>query len=1161
MEWTPMQKKAVEAPISDILVTAAAGSGKTQVLTGRILNRIQSGGDISKLLVITFTNAAAAEMRSRISKKLTEAVKNEKDAKKRHRLERQLSMADTADISTLHSFCLKLLRSYFYKLDLDPAFSLVSNYDRKIMLSESLADTVSYFYDTNNADFLELVDLVCDSKNDNKIAEMISTLRSYALTDPYPSDWLDNVSKAYESASDQNEPFSDRLVKKATALLHDAEASLKKAVRIADEAEGLSPYSEKFSSELSCFTSFLESDITWDSLYTFFNSSPFKTAPTIRKECDEAAKTECKALRDAAKAIFDKKAAPLIDVPYSDALSDMLYMKKYVRVLTEAAKKSIELYTEKKQEKNTLDFDDLEHLVIRLLSVENGDGTYSPSETADEISALYDEIYVDEYQDINAVQETIIKLISSERRSRPNVFMVGDMKQSIYRFRHTDPEKIFGVKAKTYTDISLCTEKDKYIKIPLAQNFRSHPDIIKAVNSVFDILMTPQTGGIEYSGDERLSCGSTCYTKESPQPAASVKVLTVTDANAQKRRELEADYVAQRIKEIISSGMQIYDKDLSAYRDITYRDIAILMRMPRNRAGTFQAYLKKYSIPVLFDSEYNFFESKEIVILTSLLKIIDNPLQDIDLIAVMRSPLFNFNESELAELSLYGKPYFYRAVCEASSEKSPLGNKCFRLTSKLKRWRREASLSGVYDFISRLIAEEAYMSYVSSMPESELHVANVNLFLGFAKKSDSSSYKGLFNFLKYIDELYTSGGLDQEASDNSSINAVRIMSIHKSKGLEFPYVFLCDTDADFNKKDTAGSLFLDRDFGIGINAFYPDRHASTSPMVKLITSKITDSALSEEMRILYVALTRAREYLEVTGCIRLTKKNPEFIRPEQKGYLMPSEVYSASSYLDWLLLAVREGCSAVLSKVDASQNDNDETAEAELRSLKEVPFDDATDEILSYTYSEEKLFSVKNKYSVSELKKGFTFDDTPSPPPLFSFSSASLAKPEYLNSDKVFTSLQKGSIMHYVVEHFDFSNSDVFAQLSAMNLTEAERAAVDTSALTAFISSDIAKRIAKSNAVFREVPFTFSKRLSELDGCIQSDRTVLVQGIIDCYFIENEKIILLDYKTDKNITDAEAKRRYEKQLLLYSEALTKKYNLPVTEKYIYLFDSSRFIGL
>lgn len=1161
MEWTPMQKKAVEAPVSDILVTAAAGSGKTQVLTGRILNRIQSGGDISKLLVITFTNAAAAEMRMRISKKLTEAVKDEPDAKKRHKLERQLSMADTADISTLHSFCLKLLRSYFYKLDLDPAFSLVSTYDRKIMLSESLADAISYFYDTDNADFLELVDLVCDSKNDNKIADMISALRSYALTDSYPLDWLDSVNAAYESASTQNDPFSDWLINKATSLLTDAEASLKKAVCLAEESEGLSAYAEKFSLELSCFTSFLKSDISWDSLYAFLSTSPFKTAPTIRKECDAAAKTECKALRDAAKAIFDKKAAPLIDVPYSEALDDMLYMKKYVRVLTEAAKKSIELYNEKKQEKNTLDFDDLEHLVIRLLSVENGDGTYSPSETADEISSLYDEIYVDEYQDINAVQETIIKLISSERRSRPNVFMVGDMKQSIYRFRHTDPEKIFGVKAKAYTDISLADENDKHIKIPLAQNFRSHPDIIKAVNSVFDLLMTPQTGGIEYTGDERLSCGSTCYTKPSPRPAASVKVLTVTDANARERRELEADYVAQRIKEIIESGLQIYDKDISGYRDITYRDIAILMRMPRNRAGAFQSYLKKYSIPVLFDSEYNFFESKEIVILTSLLKIIDNPLQDIDLIAVMRSPLFNFNESELAELSLYEKPYFYRAVCEAANEETALGKKCFRLTAKLKRWRKESSLSGVYDFISRLIAEEAYMSYVSSMPEGELHVANVNLFLSFAKKSDSSSYKGLFNFLKYIDELYTSGGIDQEASDNSSINAVRIMSIHKSKGLEFPYVFLCDADADFSKKDTAGSLFLDRDFGIGINAFYPDRHSSTSPMVKLITSKITDSALSEEMRILYVALTRAREYLEVTGCIRLTKKNPEFIRPEQKGYLLPSEVYSASSYLDWLLLAIREGCSAALSTVDASHTEDEQASELNIRPLKEVPFDRATDEILSYAFSEEKLFSVKNKYSVSELKKGFSFDEEPLPPPLFSFSPASLSKPEYLNSDKVFTSLQKGSIMHYVVEHFNFSDNDIDAQLLSMNLTEAERASVDRSALKAFISSDIAKRMAKSGAVFREVPFTFSKRLSELDPSLESNRTVLVQGIIDCYFIEDGKIILLDYKTDKSITDAEAKRRYEKQLLLYSEALTKKYNLPVTEKYIYLFDSSRFIGL
>lgn len=1160
MSWTPMQLKAVEHPVCDILVTAAAGSGKTRVLTGRILNKIRSGGDISRLLVITFTNAAAAEMRSRISKNLTEAVLSETDPKKKRRLERQLSLADTADISTLHSFCLRLLRSYFYKLDLDPAFSLISTYDRKIMLSESLSEAVTYFYDTNNSDFLELINLLCDSKNDDKIAETISAVRDYALSTPYPFAWLDKINSVYENISEGNDPFSDILTKKAVEYLKEAEELLQKSVELSEESEGLSAYTDKFSEELSHFTYFLNGAITWDSLFAFFSSAPFGRAPVIKKECDEKAKAECKALRDRAKAIFDKKAAPLIDVSYKDALNDTVYMKKYVFVITEAAKKAIEIYDNKKREKNVLDFDDLEHLTIRLLSVEEEDGRYSPSETADEIAAMYDEIYVDEYQDINDIQETIISFISSERHSRPNVFMVGDMKQSIYRFRHTDPERIFGAKASSYKNITSSSPSDRHIKIPLSYNFRSHPEVIDAINSVFDLLMSKKNGGVIYEGDERLTAKSSDYTKPLSYPAASLNIFSCEDGNSHDRRAIEAEYVAKRIKELIDSGIEIFDKDLSGYRKITYRDIAVLMRTPKNRAGIFQASMKKHSIPVLYDAEYNFFDSKEIVILTSLLRITDNPLQDIDLIAVMRSPLFNFSENELAHISLYKEPYFYQSVCDAAYDADNPNKKCLRLVTKLNKWRKEASLSTAHDFISRLIEEEGYMSYVSSMPDSDIHIANINIFLNFAKKSDSSSYQGLFNFLKYVDELYTTGGLDKEGADISDIDAVRIMSIHKSKGLEFPYVFLCDTDSAFNRKDSYGALFLDRDIGLGINAYYPDRLSVSSPMTKLIASQSDEASVSEEMRILYVALTRAREYLEITGCIKLTKKNPEFVRPEPTGRVLPSEISFANSFLDWLLIVVRESDSIALNSYNYSAEDEEEQAEENVRIPAPLPYTEAIDKILGYSYPDVKLFSVKNKYSVSELKSGISFEDEKNPP-LFNFSASSLAAPKYLNSDKVFTSMQKGSIMHYVAEHLDFNTSCVRASLEQMNLTEQELAAADETVIRKFLSSDIAERARKSDGIFREVPFTFSKKLSELDASLPTDKTVLVQGIIDCYFIENRQIVLLDYKTDKNLSREKAISRYRKQLELYAEALEKKFNMPVKEKYLYLFDTGSFIGV
>lgn len=1159
MNFTPMQKAAVEAPVSNILVTAAAGSGKTQVLTGRILDRIKNhGADISRMLVITFTNAAAAEMRSRISKKLAEASA---ENPKSRRLKKQLSLSDTADISTIHSFCLKILRSYFYKIDLDPSFSMVNAYDQKIMMAESLSEAIDYFYESKNSDFLEFVDLVCGSKDDRNAVKMIDSVRRFAMSDPFPALWLDKAKNIYASASEGNEPFSEILIKKVRSLLDEASALLFKAIDIAASSEGLSAYFDKFSEELDEVNAAISSIKDWDSCFNALSDSPFTRCPTIRKNYDPTAKDKSKALRDRAKKLYEEKAAVLIDMPYSEALKETRKMAKYVSVITDAAKKAIEIYDEKKSSKNVLDFNDLEHLAIKILTDVKEDGTIVPSETADEISGCYDEIYVDEYQDTNDIQETIIKMISSERLGKPNVFMVGDMKQSIYRFRMTNPEKLFGAKSESYKDISSADENDKYIKIPLAKNFRSRKEIIEAVNSVFDRLMSKNAGGVDYTKDERLSWGSEYYPEETTVAPATLNVIISKDSPQKEERLMrQADFLSKRIIDLMKSGISVYDKDIQGQRPLAYRDIALLFRKPKSDASYFERSMKDYNIPVIFDSDYNFFDSEEIRVLTSLLKIIDNPLQDIEMVSVLRSPLFNFNENELARLALLKKPYLYNAISEAAYRKENQDKKCLRFITLLKKWRKEASLSGVYDFISSLIAETGYTSYVSSMPDSEIHLSNINLFMSFAAKSDSSSYKGLFNFLKYIDELYSSGGADKEGSQDSDIDAVRIMSIHKSKGLEFPYVFLCASEGEINSKDSSGNLLLSRELGIGINAYRKSRDTASLPLNKAISVLSKDDSVSEELRVLYVALTRAREHLEIIGSVNLKKNEDSFSFPEILSSVSYTDVLSASSFLDWLFMARQNDSPIKYSKTECVGEEATQDEAYDIRVPQPVKCSERISDILSYTYPRQNLFKVKNKYSVSELKSGTLYEDE-NTSYQFNFSNSSLARPSYLNSDKVFTSAQKGSIMHYVTAHLNIYNGDIENQISSMNLTEKERGAVDIAALKTLLSSDMIERMKKSGSFYREAPFTFSKRLSEITENRSDDYDILIQGIIDCYFEEPDGLVLIDYKTDKNISEKEAIERYSVQIELYAEALTKKYNLPVKEKYIYLFDSGKFIGV
>ncbi len=1163
MKWTKMQEAAVLSPVSDILVTAAAGSGKTQVLSGRILNRITNEkADISRMLIMTFTNAAAAEMRERISKKIKEEVaRNPKD---RH-LRRQMALVENADISTVHSFCLKVLRSYFHILGIDPSFKIAEGSDINILKAEALSDAIDFYYESEDENFAYTVDTLCSAKNDNAILEFADDIWRFSESDPFPEKWLNAAKQRYNSISDSPEGFSfytDLLKEKSIDYLYLAKTAMEKAIMIARENEGLEKYDEVFSSDLSAILSVLENSKDWDLFYNALDYK-FPRCPAAKKNSDPLMKEKSKSLRDKAKAFFDK-AKSFIPMTYCDAKTLSADMKIQVSSLIDVVLKAMEIFDEKKREKNILDFSDLEHLTIKVLTKENDDGSYSPSDAALEIRDKYDEIYIDEYQDTNEIQETILSMISSSSKGHPNLFMVGDMKQSIYKFRMTNPKKIFGHKSSLFTPFDNKTSEDKHIKIALSKNFRSRKEILDSVNSVFDRLMSEKVGEIEYKGEERLDFGSNCYTLPSLSPALSLNIISSPhDTSSSEQRGIQAEFLAKRINELIKSGVKVYDKEISDFRPLEYRDIVILLRSPKNISSIFENALTKENIPVFSDVDSSFFEYTEIQIFLSLLRIIDNPLQDIDLVSVLRSPVFGFDENSLALLALQRKKYLYNAIKEAAEDEE--NKKCRYFLARLNTWRKEASFSTPSSFLEYLINDINYLSYVSAMPHADTHLENIDLLINLSRKAEEASYKTLGGFLQYMEKIALSGeGGSPSISD--SINSVRIMSIHKSKGLEFPFVFLPSAESAFNLRDSEKPLLLHRDLGIGISAFInPEgmeaRKKISLPILDLISETIKEESISEEMRILYVALTRSREHLEILGSVSLKKDEDHFILPEEDEDLSPHKVLSKRSYLDWLILASANNKDIAVNIINHLPSEETTEEEIQIITPEPIEYSEEISSVFEYSYPYSFLKSVKNKYSVSELKHSVFSEDVEN---YNNFTpkkrNSSLPTPDFLNKKEVFTSAEKGSIMHYVMEHLDLFKS-AEEGVKSLPLLDKEREEIDISLLEVFLKSPLAERMRKAEKLYKEEAFTFYKNLSEITKNENDNAEVLIQGVIDCYFFEGDKIILVDYKTDRNVTPKDLKERYFTQLSIYAEALRKRYNMPVSEKLIYSFCLNDTIAL
>ncbi len=1143
VKWTDEQAKAVYGEKANCLVSAAAGSGKTQVLTGRIIHRILNENiDVNRILIVTFTKAAAAEMRSRITEGLEDALSS--DPGNRH-LQRQLSLISSADITTMDSFCLKLLRNHFIEAGLDAGFRVIEGTESKLMRAEAAAEALEEMYRLNDPDFISFSNCYSSAKDDTVLCDLAIELYEFAESMPDPQEWIREKAALYSVSSP--EEYESGAISRTIleGVCRELEAMAAHCNELISEFSDSYAYVEVFEKDRNALLDIIRKADSWNALKDAIDAFkwPRREKKEENKGLAEVAESERSKLKKYTKAVFDK-----IQFDAEMCVYIMGLACPHIKALCKLTEVFSRFYTEAKKEKNILDYGDLEHLAISLLSEKTKDGMI-PSPLACSLRDVYDEIYIDEYQDSNDVQELLFTLLSGESIGKPNMFMVGDMKQSIYGFRKTSPE-LFIQKNETYED------EGANRKVSLTKNFRSRAEILDFINFVFEKSMHKSVGGITYTDKERLNPGAPY--PESKEARIEIAVAN-TEGNAEQRLEDEAKLIVKKIQEAMQT--EVYDLKKSIYRPTQYSDITVIMRSAKDMASPLQKACDNAGIPLYCDVGGGFFSSTEVSVFLALLQCIDNPMNDIPLLATLRAPFFTFSEDELAQIRLRDrKNLFYHAVLQTAKEESYLGKKCCSFLKKLRRWRRKASFVPTDTLILTLFEETGYLLFLDGCPGGEKKRANLELLFDKAHKFEQTSFRGLFHFLQYIERVSEKEDKESEAKLVSEAqNVVRLMSIHKSKGLEFPIVILAGTGKQFNKKSVQGSFLMHKDLGIGISCVEERRRIRfETPVRTAVFFQKSAEERGEELRVLYVALTRAKERLIITGA---TDKNV-FLK-KQLGDISPAGVMHAENPL--ILLGC---CAALKGDVPIRFYDmNEEISEKEHAHKLFTPLkpDRIVADTLGYQYPNPELKNLPSKISVTEYKRLKEEHDEITFP---LYKSTSLKKPRFCNINGNVKGANFGSLMHFVMQNFPYqsvrSYSEIQNYIDGLEkkkiLSEEQATAINIDMLHNFWNGEMGERIRKAEKVYREMPFTQTVPASLLtnDSRHMEDK-VVIQGVIDCFFFENNKIVLLDYKTDAPAPAKVLEERYRTQLECYAMALRQKFFSEIYQKVIYLFANNGII--
>ncbi len=1187
--FTDEQKKAIDTRNCDIIVSASAGSGKTAVLVERIIKIItenQTPVDIDNLLVVTFTSAAASEMRERILKALAKAVEEGAD----EHVSRQIALINHADITTIHSFCMKTVRENYTKLNIDPDFRIADENECEIIKGTVLDELFEEKYGSeNNEGFLKLVETFGQSLSDSGLKDIVLTVHSFIQSMPFPEKFLDGACQKYDfdSQSDFGETFWGEYIKKRCAF--EADECLKyidKALNLAYNG-GPASYAKALSADLENISKIKEyAENDFEKLSQYISALSFGPIGRAGKNDDKALAETIKNLRETVKKSIGELKEKFFFTSLESEIKTVLKTGSVINELCILVKDFSQKYAEAKRERNIADFNDLEHFALKIL-IEEKNGEFVPSPEALSLQKKYYEIMTDEYQDSNPVQEMILYALSGKGQKANNRFMVGDVKQSIYRFRQAEPG-IFLEKYNSYK------ESGSQIKIDLFQNFRSRKEVLYATNFIFSQIMTKEAGEMDYTEKSYLYPGA--KYPENSDMAVEVDIIEKNSETDDEElddissAQAEMSFVSKKIRELIDSGFEVCDIKSETSRPVRYSDIAIITRKIKNWGQAARDALDEQMIPYYMDNAEKYFERKEISDVLSLLSVIDNSKQDIPLAASLKLPYYGVTDDELLKIRMESQSLdFYDAVKEYASNGSDEGlkEKIQKFFGDIEKWKKEAPFETVGDIIWDIYNVTGHYDYVGALKGGALKQANLIMLIEKAHELEKNNFKGLFNFIRYIQRLQSTGsdfGGAKITGDKAEV--VRIMTVHKSKGLEFPVVFLCGTGGSFNKNDLTSKVLLHTKAGIVCDYTDLEKRAEYPALSKnIVSDMLKHESAAEEMRVLYVAMTRAKEKLFITGTVKSISQKCALwsisaLNSERK--LPYYSVVKASSFLDWIgSCLVRHRCGAVLGDFCSDAGNTDLFNDKSVWKINVIPKNKAVEkyDILLSDLEEEKetlkidvenicgINAAKEKFPanlyVSEVKRIMeSMESDYKDSKLYNLNR--FEKPEFLSQTEDVTPSRKGTAVHSVLENMDFSlnytkddiKSVVSTLVSKGIISDKEGESVNINSIYGFTQSDLYKRILKSDLVYKEKPFAMELTPYEIfedEKYAENTEKILVHGMIDCIFKEKDKFVLVDYKTDyvPRGKEEDLKHKYSVQLRLYKLAAQRALNCEINDVYIF----------
>ena len=1203
VKWTNEQLQAIQEKNSNILVAAAAGSGKTAVLVERIIHKIiDEQMDIDKILVVTFTNAAASEMRERILEAIYKKL--EENPENVH-LQRQIILLNKASICTIHSFCLDVIHNHFYEIDLPSNFKIADTAEIDLLKQEVLDDLFEQKYTENDKNFIELLENYTNYRGDEALQELVLKIYKFIQSSPFPIKWLQEKLELLKiEDKDISQTIWGKLI--IQTVDDDIQESIMQ-LEVTKSKMALYPEMTKFYQTISediINLQDLQKYNSWDELYIKLLNFNFSKWPVDKKVINDL-KEDSKAIRDKVKKHIKEKTAKLLSCSQEQAVKDLKIITPILEKLSNLVTEFTKNFAEKKKEKNCIDFNDIEHFALKILLDENN----NPTEVAKKYKEKFEEIAIDEYQDSNLVQEAILTSISKGN----NIFMVGDVKQSIYKFRQARPE-LFLQKYDEYKNKEEKAQEDN-LKIQLFRNFRSRQNILNITNLVFESIMSKELGDINYNENEYLNYGANYPEPEEIKNYAGIAELDIIDLKEdesitafegeedeeeQERVEddvLEAKFVANKIQELLNSNYMVFDKK-QGYRKIRPKDIVILLRAISNLSPIYEKELSDLELPVFSDTSGTYLDTVEIQTILSVLKIIDNPLQDIPLVVVLRSSICNFTDNDLITIRLTDRNCnFYEAliktrlICDGD-----LKNKIESFLEKLEKWKSISQYMPLDEFIWQIYLDTGYYQYVGLLPNGAMRQANLKTLFEKAKQYEKASFKGLFNFIQFIDKLKKQNGdLASAKLIGENEDVIRIMSIHKSKGLEFPVVFLCNSHKKFNMQDLNDNILLHQDIGFGPTIMDTTRKIKYSSIAKdAIKLKMKQETLSEEQRILYVALTRAKEKLYITGRSKdFTKyvqdKNKVLEMYESENIKLDAKLMKkANSYLDWIMYVylfnqgrtiTLKGESYKLSDIITLNVSNKKDllkALAKEEVVEQIDLKEKIEQILKNKSDEENKKSEQALKELLEWKYDYIVDTT-----LPTKSSVTKIKqekikleemlkgieseeveykksytPKFMQEDKKISSAEKGTLVHLCIQRLDERKDYELKDIQNMILnlvekeiiTQNEADAIDVNLIYQYTKSQLFEELRQAKEVHKEQPFYINIPAKDVvSEAENSKKNILVQGIIDLYYIDkNDKLVLIDFKTDYISNEPNAKEKilekYKVQLEIYKTALEQALN-------------------